>query len=110
MNKIDHITVITARTLDKYRNSIPRKAFIDAMDAVKEEVITESTVNVGAPVPGLQLIKRMDATAGELADMISGACPPFSVQCQVHCDRQSCRTCWLAWLTTGLPPEPAAEK
>ena len=43
MNKIDTITRITAKVLDKYRNSIPRKAFIDAMDRVKEEAIEAST-------------------------------------------------------------------
>lgn len=31
MSKIATITRITSRVLDKYRNSIPRKAFIDAI-------------------------------------------------------------------------------
>ena len=86
MNKIDTITRITAKVLDKYRNSIPRKAFIDAMDRVKEEAIEASTVNVGQPVPGIELIKRPDITAGELADMLHGSCPPFSTSCSVCCD------------------------
>ena len=40
MNKIATITRITSRVLDKYRNSIPRKAFIDAMEQVAAEAIT----------------------------------------------------------------------
>ena len=42
---------------------------------------------------------------GKLADLISGACPPFPNSfSEVHCDEQSCRACWLAWLTTGKSP------
>lgn len=110
MNKIDTITHITAKILDKYRDSIPRKAFIDAMDRVKEEAIEASTVNVGKPVPGIELIKRPDITAGELADMLHGACPPFSTSCSVCCDHISCRECWLAWITTGIPKNTVREE
>ena len=97
MSKIATITRITSRVLDKYRNSIPRKAFIDA--------ITSGEKQLGAPAPGIEILKRPDATAGELADLISGACPPFpNGFSEVHCDEQSCRACWLSWLTTGKSP------
>lgn len=105
MNKINTITRITSRVLDKYRNLIPRKAFIDAMEQVAAEAITSGEKQLGAPVPGIEILKRPDATAGELADLISGACPPFPNSfSEVRCDEQSCRACWLAWLTTGKSP------
>ena len=47
---------------------------------------------------GLELLKSLDTTAGEIADIISQACPPVG---PVHCDKTRCRDCWLAWLTTG---------
>lgn len=105
MSKISTITRITSTVLDKYRNSIPRKAFIDAMERVAAEAITSGETQLGTPVPGIELLKRSDATAGELADLISGACPPFPQGfSEVRCDEQSCRACWLAWLTTGKSP------
>ena len=105
MSKISTITRITSRVLDKYRNSIPRKAFIDAMEQVAAEAITSGEKQLGAPVPGIEILKRPDAIAGELADLISGACPPFpNGFSEVHCDEQSCHACWLAWLTTGKSP------
>ena len=104
MSKVNTITHITAKVLEKYRNSIPRKAFIEAMELVKEEVIEAATVPDCDPVPGLQIIKSPYATAGELADLLSGSCPPFSSRCEgVSCDRTTCRDCWLSWLTTGKP-------
>lgn len=45
---------------------------------------------------GLELLKAPEATAGEIADIISAPCPPVI---PAHCDGVSCRACWLAWLT-----------
>ena len=52
---------------------------------------------------GLELLKAPEATAGEIADIISAPCPPII---PAHCDGVSCRACWLSWLTG----EPIKEK
>ena len=52
---------------------------------------------------GLELLKAPEATAGEIADIISAPCPPTI---PAHCDGVSCRECWLTWLTG----EPIEEK
>ena len=52
---------------------------------------------------GLELLKAPEATAGEIADIISAPCPPTI---PAHCDGVSCRKCWLTWLTG----EPIKEK
>lgn len=41
---------------------------------------------------GLELLKAPEATAGEIADIISAPCPPTI---PAHCDGVSCRECWL---------------
>ena len=51
---------------------------------------------------GLEIIKSLGTTAGEIADIISQPCPPVIPE---TCDRLSCRECWLAWLVTGEPPK-----
>lgn len=110
MSKIDVITQIMNTELDRYRNSIPRKAFTRAMERVVEEVVTQSETAPNNPAPGIQIIKQPEITAGELADLLSGSCPPFCGENSlVHCDNLSCRACWLAWLTTGNAPEPSDE-
>ena len=43
---------------------------------------------------GLELLKAPEATAGEIADIISAPCPPTI---PAHCDGVSCRECWLTW-------------
>lgn len=104
MNKIETITSIEAKILDKYRNSIPRKAFVEAIELIKDAAVESSATPSGEPVPGIQSIKSQYATAGELADLLSGSCPPFSEKAgAVSCSATSCRDCWLAWLTTGTP-------
>ena len=103
MSKVDNITAITSRVLGKYRDSIPRKAFVRAMESVIEEVVESPVTADGEPVPGLQIVKNPYATAGELADLLSGSCPPFRVSGEVDCRDVSCRDCWAAWLTTGRP-------
>ena len=52
MSKINDITAITSRTLDRYRNSIPRKAFIEAMEAVAAEVVGQSETAPANTAPG----------------------------------------------------------
>lgn len=49
---------------------------------------------------GLELLRAADTTADEIADIVTEHCPPVIPD---TCDRLSCRTCWLAWLTTGAP-------
>lgn len=51
---------------------------------------------------GLDLLKSPEATAAEIADIVSAQCPPVVPE---NCDAFSCRECWLAWLTTGEPPK-----
>lgn len=72
MNKIDAIDHVTSKNLDKYRNIIPRTAFIEAMDLVKGVAIDTARVPDGEPAPGIQIIKQPDMTAGDLADLLSG--------------------------------------
>lgn len=55
---------------------------------------------------GLEIIKALDTTAGEIAEIISKGHPPFADGGAVACDLVTCEQCWLAWLTTGKPPVP----
>ena len=55
---------------------------------------------------GLEIIKALDTTAGEIANIISKGHPPFEGCGSVACDLVTCEQCWLAWLTTGKPPIP----
>lgn len=110
MSKVDTVMRIMSKELDRYRNSIPRKAFTRAMERVIEEVVTQSETAPSHPAPGIQIIKQPDITAGELADLLSGCCPPFCCEDSVvHCDAQSCRACWLSWLASGTPPKKGGE-
>lgn len=54
---------------------------------------------------GLEILKALDTTAGEIAKIISKGHPPFE-NGTVACDFVTCEQCWLAWLTTGKPPLP----
>ena len=55
---------------------------------------------------GLEIIKALDTTAGEIAEIIGKGHPPFEEGGAVACDLVTCEQCWLAWLTTGKPPIP----
>lgn len=100
----DTARLIAEEYLEHYRDAIPRKAFIEAMERIAGAAPDRPTGD-GTTHPGVEIIKRPDITADELADLLSGACPPFRCEdSAVHCDDQSCRTCWLSWLTTGQPP------
>ena len=54
---------------------------------------------------GLEIIKALDTTAGEIAGIISKGHPPFEEGGSVACDLVTCEQCWLAWLTTGRSRE-----
>ena len=51
---------------------------------------------------GLEIIRAPGTTAEQIADIIAEHCPPVTPE---HCDKLSCRECWLAWLATGEPPK-----
>lgn len=59
---------------------------------------------------GLEIIKALDTTAGEIAAIIGKGHPPFDGESQVQCDHVTCEQCWLAWLITGKPPAPTGEQ
>lgn len=103
MSKVDDVMRIMSAELDRYRNSIPRKAFVRAMERVIEEVIGPSE-DIHPTAPGIQIIKQPDITADDLAGLLSGCCPPYQYSEAVNCDDVSCRNCWRAWLETGRPP------
>ena len=49
---------------------------------------------------GLEIIRSLDTTAEEIADIIFSPCPPES---PMECENVECRACWLSWLVTGDP-------
>lgn len=51
---------------------------------------------------GMEIIRAPGTTAEQIVDIIAEHCPPITPE---HCDKLSCRECWLAWLTTGEPPK-----
>lgn len=51
---------------------------------------------------GMEIIRAPGTTAEQIVDIIAEHCPPVTPE---HCDKLSCRECWLAWLTTGEPPK-----
>ncbi len=51
---------------------------------------------------GMEIIRAPGTTAEQIADIIAEHCPPVTPE---HCDKLSCRECWLAWLATGEPPK-----
>ena len=57
MNKSNTILQITSEVLDRYRNSISRKAFIQAMERVIELMLGPGEHPPQAACPGLQLIR-----------------------------------------------------
>lgn len=52
---------------------------------------------------GLEIIRAPGTTAEQIADIIAEHCPPVTPE---HCDKLSCRECWLAWLATGESETP----
>lgn len=105
MNRKRIVDSIREDVLTKYRNSIPRKAFEEAMSRIATEVICSAESAPDDIRPGIEIIKQPDISAGELANLLSGHCPPYAKGVGfVHCDDHSCRACWLSWLTTGNKP------
>ncbi len=51
---------------------------------------------------GLEFLRSTGTTVEQIADIIAEHCPPVTPE---HCDKLSCRECWLAWLATGEPPK-----
>ena len=106
MNKSNTIIRITSDVLGRYRNSITRNAFTQAMQRV-----AELTLGPGGPppqpaCPGLTLLQSPDLTLEQKALLICGACPPFPAELgDFPCHEQDCQTCWQSWLTTGEPPQ-----
>ena len=62
MSKVDNVTHIMSQVLDRYRNSIPRKAFIDAMDAAISNGTYE---NIRLLSPYCNMTKREIALEGK---------------------------------------------
>ena len=110
MNKSNTILQITSEVLDRYRNSISRKAFIQAMERVIELVLGPGEHLPQAACPGLQLIRSPEMDSECLAQLLSGACPPFQqakadFDCrEFDCREFDCQTCWQSWLESGKPP------
>lgn len=99
MNKYNMILRITSEILDRYRNSIPRKAFIQSMEQVNELVLGPAERLPQAVNPGLQLIRASELEADQISQLISGACPPFSLDhSDFVCQEHDCQECWKAWL------------
>ena len=46
---------------------------------------------------GLEIIRAPGTTVEQIADIVAEHCPPVTPE---HCDKLSCRECWLAWLAT----------
>ena len=51
---------------------------------------------------GFEFLRSTGTTVEQIADIIAEHCPPVTPE---HCDKLSCRECWLAWLATGEPPK-----
>lgn len=106
MNKHNMILRITSEVLDRYRNSIPRKAFIQSMEQVNELVLGPAERLPQAVNPGLQLIRASELEVDQISQLISGACPPFSLNnSDFACQEHDCQECWKSWLMTGMPPK-----
>ena len=104
MNKSDTIIQITSDVLDRYRSSIPRKAFTRAMEQVIELVLDSATAQTRPASPGLALIRSSDMDVENLAQMLCGACPPFPAEFwDGSCHECACEECWQSWLTAGRP-------
>ena len=110
MNKSAMILQITSDTLDRYRSSIPRKAFTQAMERVIELTLGSGGCRPQLVVPGLTLIRSAELDAEQLSRLLCGACPPFPPDLEnFPCHGHTCQVCWQSWLTTGMPPQVETE-
>ena len=96
--------------LERYRSSIPRKAFAEAMERVIELVLGPGECPAKSDCPGLVILRAPNMDAEHMAQLICGACLPFSLESgDFTCDKYNCKSCWEAWLTTGKPPQEETE-
>ncbi|MFR8004511.1 MAG: hypothetical protein ACLU6E_01995 [Dysosmobacter welbionis] len=109
MNKSNEIIQITSSVLERYRSSIPRKAFAEAMERVIESVLGPGECPAKSDCPGLVMLRAPNMDAEHMAQLICGACPPFPLELGgFSCCEQDCQSCWKAWLETGRPPQVEA--
>ena len=109
MNKSNEIIQITSSVLERYRSSIPRKAFAEAMERVSELVLGPGECPAKSDCPGLVMLRAPNMDAEHIAQLICGACPPFPLELgDFSCCEQDCQSCWKAWLATGRPPQAEA--
>ena len=47
---------------------------------------------------GFEFLRSTGTTVEQIADIIAEHCPPVTPE---HCDKLSCRECWLAWLAVA---------
>ena len=79
MNKSNTILQITSEVLDRYRNSISRKAFIRAMECVIELVVLGPGEHLPqVACPGLQLIRNPEMDTECLAQLAQRGVPAVS--------------------------------
>ena len=99
MNKSNEIIQITSSVLERYRSSIPRKAFAEAMERVIELVLGPGECPAKSDCPGLVMLRAPNMDAEHIAQLICGACPPFPLELgDFSCCEQDCQSCWKAWL------------
>lgn len=111
-NECEHYAAqITEVGAERLALKLPADFKIESVQHLRQllQEVDDDAKNSGEPfrsigrrsMTGLELLKAPEATAGEIADIISAPCPPTI---PAHCDGVSCRECWLTWLT-GEPPE-----
>ena len=97
MNKSNEIIQITSSVLERYRSSIPRKAFAEAMERVIELVLGPGECPAKSDCPGLVMLRAPNMDAEHIAQLICGACPPFPLELgDFSCCEQDCQSCWKA--------------
>lgn len=106
MNKSNSILQVTSEVLGRYRNAIPRKAFIQAMERVIELTLGPGGRLQQAVCPGLRLLQAPELDEEHAAQLLCGSCPPFPQEdADFACQEFDCQACWTSWLKTGRPPD-----
>ena len=70
MNKSNEIIQITSSVLERYRSSIPRKAFAEAMERVIELVLGPGECPAKSDCPGLVMLRAPNMDAEHIAQLI----------------------------------------
>lgn len=73
MNKSNEIIQITSSVLERYRSSIPRKAFAEAMERVIELVLGPGECPATSDCPGLVMLRSPNMEVEHMAQLICGA-------------------------------------